>query len=609
MPGSVSTVEALGAPSIPASADFAVCVVGYSTASPLSAGVVSPPYSSSATFAASYGIGDGVDCLTQAITPTQGNPKPPPACFYRTPATTPGDRGTTLTTSIASSRITVTKTAGTHPVGTYEPKLRCVTGGTLGTAGCVLEFSPDNGRTWLPSQALGTAVTLKMQIGGTDTGVQYDFASTPYTGTADITDAGLYGVGGDLDTLTIIVNATTLVLAVGSNAASKAALLAAIGVAFTGVVATEVGTHLVLTSAATATLTIGAGTANTLLGLTAGTYAPAFTAGDTISETITTPPQWAAADLYTAGSPATGAFGAIATSSTAFAIVVLPDPVTAGNFATITAALNYLATLGKRVAVLTRFRPRASDETDAAYVTAFQVFAQACSDNRITVVCGEGWLTDAFRGFRYFRSGLPAVLARMQSFEAVPGQQGERMAQHPGFVARGPLEGFSLVDDGGTPLSLSHDESLNGGIDGPIGGYGGGLTFYYQRIDSLRGTYVSDAPVRYAPLSKCLTWMDRRVLNGIESTAESIAWQSIQGADVLDGTTLDPDLREAQQATIGAAIKDRYSKEFQNADDANLVAIDPTVTIDGSRVSETGVISVRLYGYTWDITLTFSASR
>ena len=614
MPGLVTIVEALGAPTIPASQDFAVVAVGYSTASPLSAGLMSSPYSSSASFASVFGIGDGADLLTQAITPTQGNPKPPPVCFYRTPATTPGVRGATLATTIASGRITVTKTA-TTPVGTFEPRLRCVTGCTLGTAGGVFEYSPDNGRTYLPSQQLGTATTLKMQIAGTDTGVQFDFAFSGITGTADITDAGLYGVGGDLDTLTLILNvngggATTLTLDIATNAASKAALLAAIAVAWPTLTATDVSTHLHLAdSVATGSIVVGAGTANTLLGLTAGTYAGTFTAGDLITESITTGPMWTAADLYAAGPPATGMFAALGASGIALAIIAFADPVTSGDFPTLTAGLDYLASLGKRCAILARFRPRASDETDATWSAAFQAFCLACSDNRISIVCGEGWLTDAFRGYRYFRSGLPAVLARMQSFEATPGSQGERMAQHPGWVSRGPLENFSIVDDATNPLSFSHDEKLSGGIDGPFGGRGGGITFYYNRIPSLSGTYVSEAPVRYAPLSRCLTWMDRRVLNGIETTAEAFLWLSIQGADLLDGNQLDASIAEAQASTVAGAIKDRYSREFQNASDPNLVKVNQTVVVNGSQVQETATCTPKLYGYTYSITLTVSASR
>ena len=52
MPGSVTITEALGAPTIPASQDFAVVVVGCSTTSPLAAGLMSAPYSSASTAAA-----------------------------------------------------------------------------------------------------------------------------------------------------------------------------------------------------------------------------------------------------------------------------------------------------------------------------------------------------------------------------------------------------------------------------------------------------------------------------------------------------------------------------------------------------------------------------
>ena len=114
----------------------------------------------------------------------------------------------------------------------------------------------------------------------------------------------------------------------------------------------------------------------------------------------------------------------------------------------------------------------------------------------------------------------------------------------------------------------------------------GGIAFYYQRRDTLRGTYVSEAPVMYGALSQILTWMDRRIANGIETVAEAIAWTEIQGADVWDPITfaLDDDIRDAIQTKIAKAIRDRYASEFQNASDPNLVVIDPTVSVDGSRV-------------------------
>lgn len=616
MPGSVTSTESLGQPSIPADADFSPIVVGRTTLNPLGAGPgpVSPQYSSAAALAAAWGLGDAVDCACQGIVTTNGNPNPPPVAIYQTPATTDGARGSSLDTSDVTGTAVITKTASTHPVGTYQPRGRVAVGGTIGTAGIYLEFSPDDGRTWLPRVALGTANTKKMQIGGADTGVQYDFKLEPIEGSTDVTSAGLYGAG-TLTTKTLILDTgagpATLTWNGGTNAANQAAMLAAIEATWPSIDASVSSTHLVLTLTTGGSIVVGAGTSNNVLGLTAGTYAATLVAGDEWAESLTTPPMWAAADLYAAGPPATGALAAIAESNTHFPVIVISEPVASGDWSTLVAGLNYLRSQGKKALLLVRFRDPTDGETDAQYITAFQAFAAACTDDRIGIVAGHGWLTDAFRGYRYFRSGLPAVFARMQSCAAVGGKLGERIAQHPGYVARGPLEGFTIVDDNGDPIDQAHDEGLAGGIDGPIGGAGGGITFYYQRRPELRGTYVSDAPVLYPALSRVLTIMDRRVLNGIELIAESIAWTEIQGADIYDPITFElvQDLVDGMQTKIATAIRQRYASEFQNAADPNLVVIDPTVTVSGARVSISGTVNVRLYGYTWSVALTFSATR
>lgn len=779
MPGNVTVSEAAAQPTIPAAADFAMLVVGYTTATPIAANTVSPPYSSPGSLAAAWGLGDAVDGALQAIVQTPGNPAPPPVCILRTPATTVGVRGA-LTTSGVTGTAVITQTA-TTPVGTYEPVCRVLddgnngAGGLIGTAGIVLQASPDNGRTWLAAEQLGTATTYKMRIpvNGTlvDTGVQWTIgpattnaayvalavelradvlahlaesatvhdaadtsaaqvalaaSSVPATVTASTAVVNLVLAamvshvvnitsvhdGPDLPgytALALLTAATTTIegidlaialkdivndheartfgnTAAGLKAATAtsvapvtytaAADLLAGGVAAldanprrlifrtangtgsasdapatcdvtgfdyagnaqseTGVVISQVnggsvttakafkGTGLSIAFAAAdgtgATIQIGysngvhnsADATNTI---TADdpTYGTLLT-DDQWSETVSTPPRWAVGDLYTAGSPPTGAFRAIAQSSSSFAMIAITEPVVAGDFATLTAALNYLASSeggSKDVTLIVRFRDPSSGETDAAYIAAFRVFAQANQDDRICCVVGNGWLTDAFRAFVYRRSGMPAVLARIQSMQAIPGNLGQRMAQHPGAVARGALENFSLVDDDGNPVSQAHDEILVGGIDGPINSVGGGLTFYYQRLSTLAGTYVSQAPVMHPSTSDCLTLMDRRVLNGVKSVARTMAWLEIQGANIFDAETLalDDDIRNAIQAKISKAIKDRYSKEFQNPDDPNLVSIDPTVSVDGSRVTIAGTVNVRLFGYTDVVALTFDASR
>lgn len=778
MPGSVIVNEALGQPTIPASADYAVCVIGYTTSNPLGAGPgpVSAQYSQPASLAADYGLGDAVDCALQAIVQTQGNPAPPPIAIYPTPATTPGERGD-LDTDGVTGTATITQTADTEPVGTYEPVVRVVDdgndgdGGLIGTAGIVLEGSVDGGRTWLPSEALGTAVTwkLRLRVDGTltDTGVQYDIGpsttnaayvalavelreevldhlanvtahdgadtsaaqvalaassvpstvaqstavvnlvlaalvshvvnitsvhdgqdKTAYTAlallsaatntkegidlaialkaiyeahraatysnsaaglkaaTATIASPTTYTAAADFlsgGVVALDANPRRLVFttANGSGSASDApATVDIAGFDYAGNAQTETGLAIAQTNGGTATSTkawkgtglsvtyaAADGTGATIaIGYANGVHNSAdstntvtssdptygtLKTGDTWGESKTTPPMWGAADLYDAGGPS-GAFYGIGRSTTSFAILVISEPVTADDFATLTAGLDYLLGLGKRVSLLVRFRDPTDGETDAAYVAAFQTFVAANQDNRISCVAGNGWLTEPFRGYRYYRSGLPALLARMQSFQAVPGAIGERIAQHPGFVGRGPLENFSIVDDDGNPIEGAHDEALVSGIDGPITGFGGGITFYYQRQDAIRGTYVSEAPVMYGALSRILTWMDRRVANGIETIAATIAWTEIQGANVFDPgppPTLDPDLADAIQSKIAKAISDRYAGEFQNAADRNLVVVNPSITVDGAQVTIMVTINVRFYGYTHTIQLTFSASR
>lgn len=97
------------------------------------------------------------------------------------------------------------------------------------------------------------------------------------TGSTDATASALYGVSGTLDTQTLILNVNgagplTLTLSVAGNALTEAALLAAIMVEWPALTATVVSTHLTLTDLLTGyanTIVVGAGTANTHLGLTA----------------------------------------------------------------------------------------------------------------------------------------------------------------------------------------------------------------------------------------------------------------------------------------------------------------------------------------------------
>ncbi len=775
MPGDVIIVEAQAQPTQPADADFAMCIIGFASQSPLPAGTISVPYSSPAALASDYGLGDGVDCATQAIAKTQANPAPPPVSIYPTPDTIAGIRGVLDTTGVTGTAI-ITQSA-TTPKGTYQPVFRVFddgnngAGGLIGVEGITLQASPDSGRTWLAPQALGIAFTIAMLIGDETTGVEYTLAPAT-TNAAYVTlaaelrtdtlghlaDAVVHDGADtsaaqvalaaslapvDITTSTAVVNlvfaalvahvpnitavhdgpdlvaytalaalsaATTpkegIDLAIALKgilnahngvalAAVPAGLMAAtatiaapttytaaadflaggvnamdvqprrptittggvtpsdapatvdltgfdylgaaqseLGVVVSQIAGTVTATKAFKGTGLSAAFPAADGTAATLaIGYSNGvhntadvvnvvtspdpTYGTLFT-GDTWGESKTTPPQWTATDLFDSSDPdnITGAFAAIAAFGTPFAIAVITEPVANGDIPTITVALNYLLSKKRKLSVLARFRDPLPAETDAQYITAFRTFRASNHDNRISIVVGSAWLTDAFRAYVYFRSGLPAVVARMQSMAAVPGQVGERIAQNPGYVARGVLENFSLVDTTGQPIPQAHDEKVRGGIEGPILGNGGGITFYYNPLIGVAGTYCNNrAPVMYRSGSAILTWMDRRVANAVELVAETAAWPSIGGADILNvnppapGATLDADIRDGIETSIRKAIADRYALEFQNARDLNLVTINPTVAVSGADVALTGTIAAKLYGYTDTITLTFSATR
>lgn len=766
MPGNVSIAESRAQPVIPPDVDFGMCLIGYTSDTPLAAGKVSPLYSSPSALAGDYGIGDAVDAGTQALTITNGNPRPPALAIYPTPDTTPGSMGTIDVSGVTGTAV-VTNTPGSEPKGTYEVVGRVAddgndgNGGLIGNAGILLEFSLDNGRTFMPTTALGTAFAKAVILpSGDDTGVSFTFApsttNAAYVALAvelradvlahlanvvahDAADTSAAQVALAASSVPATVTASTavvnLVLAAlvahvvnitahdGPDLVAHTALALLtpatdtrtgidLAIALKGITNTHEGVALAAAGAGlmgstasiaspqtytaasnflaggvaamdaqprrprfvisgsgtpadmadsvtitgfdyagnaqteTALSLTGLGTVNATMafrgtGLSCAfvaadgtgatftigysngghnsadvtnlitspdpTYGTLFT-GDTWSS-LTTPPHWAVADLFAAGDPSTGAFAAICDNSQEFGRLVITEPVASSDFATLVAGLNFGLTRGKRWRLTVRFRDPTPGETDAAYVDAFRTFAAANQDDRITCVVGSLRITDLYRGYVYQRSGLPVVLARWQANSVIPGRLGERLAQHPGYVARGALENASLVDENGN--LIGHDEAVRGGIDGPIGGVGGGLTFYRIPNADLPGVYVSEAPVMYPQLSTIITEMDRAVANGIERIGVAQAWLAIKGSDIWDPVTfaLDESIKNALQTSIAKSIKDRYSKEFQNPDDPNLVHINDTAIVNAEKVTITGTISVRFYGYDHSIELTFSASR
>jgi hypothetical protein len=103
--------------------------------------------------------------------------------------TVPGGSGSTITVSLDA----------THGAwDTYYVKMRCLTGGTVGTAGCVVQISLDAGRNYGSPISLGTANTLYLGQGSLTsflpggTGVQLNFGA----GTLVAGDSWQFGTTG-----------------------------------------------------------------------------------------------------------------------------------------------------------------------------------------------------------------------------------------------------------------------------------------------------------------------------------------------------------------------------------------------------------------------------
>lgn len=664
MPGNAFVQEATGAVQNPGAADWTMIFVGPSATNPVPSGQLTQPYSSPAAAAADLGAADMCDALMQAISQTNGNPAPTPAYAYVTPATTPGAyNGSVNVTGVQGTCVPQFNTALT-PKGTYEPWMQIVTGGTVGTAGMTAWASLNAGR-FKQLVNLGTSAEYNYPAsdgwpcGGQQCGFVLSAASSTlsalYTAlnalrTAELAHflitSGSPAVHLAQDTTD---NAALTALPTASSPATAIALYngllstlkthvasavyhtvadtvaeAALAALPTAVSPEDVELNLpaLITAYNAHRVLVGSGPVHGSADSTntCAAYSPpppTLLAGDTFFGSPTSPPSWADGDLYTAGPPATGAFAAIGSSAIGAAVVVITEPVAVGDFATLVAGMNYCAaTYGKRLLLLCRFGDpdAASSESDAAYVTRWQAFRPNFLDNRFAVCVGSCWLTDAFSSFIYLRSFLPALCARWQSFVAVPGQEGEQLAQNAGWRQRGPLEGASLMDSNDKPVG--HDEAASGGVEAtPGAATGGGIALYYSHNARVPGTYVSNrATVMYPVGSTILLPQDRRVTNAIEQGLQGIALDELGGADgtsplATPPVILDADIVTALGAKMTAFIKSNYPNEIQNADDPGLVTVNPVVTVVGGMVTLQVVVKERFWNYTDTINLLIAPAR
>lgn len=582
MPGRVSASSAQGAPTISPDADFGIVVVGASTSSPVAAGHLTNPYNGAQAAVGDLGLGDAVDCLTQAIVVTPDNPAPQGVSFYRTPATTPGARGVLNTSGVTGSCV-VTETASQHPVGTYQPVIRVVQGGTIGTPGIILQTSLGVGGPALPPYQLGSATTYapSININGSPValGISYDLAAgTLATGDVWNESKTTPPMWGDADLYTA-----------GPPAAGAFAAIAASANSYGLIILTEpFGAGDFSTAAAGLNYLETFNKRPALLCRFRDPYGAAATTIASGSNNQTNPQ----ATIHVVSTTGFASSGSITIGADAIAYT----GVTSTTFTGCTGGTGTMTT-GEAVTQ--------AAETDAQHVQAYQAFALACRDARITCVFGNGWLTDAYRAIVYFRNGLPSLVARLQGNVARPGRLGEKLAKSPAYVGDGPLPDFTLKDTNGNPITQAHDEMVAGGIDGPLGdGGGGGIAFYFNPSQGVAGTYISEAPCLYPSGSTVLTLMDTRVTSGIMRELVAAAWTEIQGSEIVNGGILDQDAADAISHKLRTAILAKFANEFANADDPNLVVVDPAVTVSGANVSMTVAVNDELFDYANDIAIT-----
>lgn len=194
------------------------------------------------------------------------------------------------------------------------------------------------------------------------------------------------------------------------------------------------------------------GTANTIAipntGVSLALGAGTILAGETV-EVSTTGPQLASTDLP-------DALEALRVSNLPWEVLFIDAPADAALVALVDAWLEELEAAGKFRAFVTntRFRNRATPETEAAYRTAMQTATASMASIRGTVAADGGDLTSVITGVVQTRPAALGLVGRAMAVD---------ISTEPAYKADGPIAGFQLADARGNPKY--HDEYLYPGLD------------------------------------------------------------------------------------------------------------------------------------------------
>jgi hypothetical protein len=628
----ITIQEARGAVAVAADIDQLAVVIGVSS---LGSGLSTFFLSGSSAIAA-LGQGDAVDTLTQVIEQRQEGPAAAkkPAAMYSVPSGTNGSYGAVDVSGITGA---ASAAASGQPRGTYEARLRFVTGGVVGTDGMKLRSSLDDGRTWSAAKALGTATSYTIPNSGvtldlTPTGVDLTALNTllneekaDHNAHIALTAGGVHGAADATNVITEVDatdSATRVALANALRAANEAHRILTAGGVHGAADATNVITVPVATddsSALALALAIKAAR-NAHIALIAGGV---HGAADGTNDTTSVDP---AAGTFNAGDeiavatlgPVPGstelaeAFTALAASTIDFTLVVLDFPCDAALAAFVTTGLNELQNTGREVTAIVRTRlpDFEASETEAAWAQALESDFANFEDSRICVRAGYGLVTDAVTTRQYRRSTLQqfaADIVRVERYDwpAAPADRAE--------------PNVSLIDGNG--VTVGHDEGPRGTAPGLSNATLGNRFSCEQRLPDaeVRESVYNTVPwVMYAADEKFRNLMTRRLANAMKRVARSAGRPGLGRRafyrTVAGVSKLTPGSRASIQGDIFQALRAEFRGEIDNADDAaldsGLVQVDPVVAVSGGNLLGVSLtLSPVIAGFVLTIAMTLSVQE
>lgn len=580
------------------------------------------------------GYGDAVDVAGQMIEQRQNSQQAPkvPVAIYSTNIGTPATFGA-VDSSGKTGTAVVAFAASPLPLGTYEPRLKIVTGGTVGTSGITFQWSLDNGRTYSRTVALGTADFYLVP----NSGVKWLFSPNAIDLTALNVlineEFGDYNAHVVLTTGVVHTNADTVDQI--SAGAFPPATNTATRVARIGVLVATAKLHTVKGSAGTPATHINLG--GDAAGLTALNAIPAVTddesalvaalafklwlnthdagttwhtVADTLN-TVTSPapsagtllagdtvkgrtfgPAPAAADLYDGStSPPTGALWNLANGSTPFSLLILGFPLTAAMAVAVTNGLNAMATRGKIVTCLAPARERdwEGGETEQAWSDSIAAEWLNYNDSRIGVCPDFGLITDANTGRVYLRNRFAQIAAEVVA---------STISTYFGCpnVRPSGVSNVSTVDANG--VDVGHDEGPRGTGTG-LANFDLGNRFicWYRDVDERM--WLTVPSVLYGDGERVRNAMARRTVNAVKRVARAAAYVSLGGKihynksdPSVPGSlpTLPNTTRAGLQGVVFQALS-IFANDIDNTTDGNietgLVQVAQTVTLTGGNLVAT----------------------